>query len=293
MQAVVFRSHPTFMTHLTSTSPRTIGGFLQAMIPAADNFKYMTPLYCFLLAAGILTARYRRNSFGGLELAVANTLIYALVLYMEAFRIIEGGQFETALQVEKILYFFVIETMCLWLLPRYRKAVVFFLAGSLALSAGYVAARYYKKSPLKKINGGSKLLTFERARGVRTSLEQAEELEALLGAVGQYTDAQDKIFVYPDMGSYYFLCQRGFVGRFPTATLSWMREDWHRELMQNLAVQRPKLIVLKVKLEDDYTKVYFKRDSNAMDYVDVVHFIDTHYDLVATTPQSGIYLIKK
>ena len=249
------------MTHLTSSSPRTVMGFLQAIAPGSHNFKYMTPLYCFLLITGILAWRYRRNSFGSLEFALVNLLVYALVLYLEAFRIIEGGQFETALQVEKILYFFTIQVAALWLLSRYRVATVVFLTGLLVLSWGYALDRYYKRFPALTIirshfdhkfyakqkanKDASRLLTFDRASGVRTSLQQAQVLGSVVSIVQHYTGAQDKIFVYPDMGSYYFFCERGFVGQFPVGTLAWMREDWHQGLMQSLNAQMPKVIVLK------------------------------------------------
>jgi hypothetical protein len=95
------------------------------------------------------------------------------------------------------------------------------------------------------------------------------------------------------MGAYYFLCNRGFVGRFPIGTLAWMRDDWQQELIQSLNAQMPKLIILETKPNEDFTKIYFKRASNEKYYKDVVQFIDAHYDLIATTPISGIYLSKK
>ncbi len=309
IQTVVFRSHPTFMTQLTSNSPRTFFGFLKAMAPGTNNFKYMTPLYCFLLMTGVLAWRYCRNSFGSLEFSLAVLMVYAFVLYLAAFRIIEGGQFETALQAEKILYFFALEAMVLWLLPKYRVAAILFLIGNLLVSWGYALDRYNKRFPVftlirsqldhkfhakQEAHGVKlKLLTFDRARGVRTSFHQAEELESVVSIVQHYTGVQDKIFVYPDMGSYYFLCARGFIGRYPIGTLAWMREAWQQELMQSLNTQMPKLIVLKKQLEEDYTKVYFKRASNEEHFKGVVRFIDDHYVLISTTPASEIYLRRK
>jgi hypothetical protein len=308
VQAVVFKSHPTFMTQLTSSSPKTFFQFLQAMVPGALNFKYMTPLYCFLTVAGVLAWEYRGKSFGNLEFSLVILLVYAFVLYLAAFRIIEGGQFETVLQVEKIAYFFIIETAFLWLLSRQRVVAVIYLTAVLIVSWCYSLDRYDKRFPLFTLirsqfdgkfyagqmaaEGELETLTFERARGVRTSSDQARELESVVGVVGRYTVARDKIFVYPDMGSYYFFSKRDFAGRFPIGTLSWMREDWHQELMRSLNAQMPKLIILNLKLDENFTKVYFKRASNEEYFKDVVHFINAHYDLVATTPLSGIYLRK-
>jgi hypothetical protein len=296
------------MTQLTSSSPKTFFQFLQAMVPGDQNFKYMTPLYCFLSMAGVLAWAYYRNTFGKLEFSLAILLVYVFVLYLAAFRIIEGGLFETVLQVEKVLYFFMLEAAFLWLLPKYRMAAVFFLTGVLLLSCGYALDRYIKRSPVytliqsrfnKKVHAeqmaiedGLKVLTFDRAQGVRTSFDQAQELESVVSIVGRYTNAQDKIFVYPDMGSYYFFSKRNVVGRFPIGTLAWMREDWCQELIQSLNAQMPKLIILKVKLPVDFVKVYFKRASNKENFNDVMHFIDAHYELIATTPLSGVYLRK-
>ena len=182
------------------------------------------------------------------------------------------------------------------------------MTGVLLLSGGYAMDRYIKRSPVftliqshfnKKvyaeqlaIEDGLKILAFERAQGVRTSFDQAQELESVVSIVGRYTSAQDKIFVYPDMGSYYFFSKRDFVGRFPIGTLAWMREDWCQELIQSLNAQMPKLIILKVKLPGDYVKVYFKRATNKDNFNDVMRFIDAHYELIAMTPLSGVYLRK-
>jgi hypothetical protein len=238
-----------------------------------------------------------KKSFGSLEFSLSVILVYALVLYMEAFRIIEGGQFETALQVEKIIFFCIIETVFLWTLSKNRIAGLIFLTAILISSWWYDVDRYNRRFPIFHLTRSSdqalNALTFDRAKGVLTSVEQAQELESVVSIVRKNTDAEDKIFVYPDMGSYYFLCNRGFIGRFPIATLAWMREDWHQELIRDLDTQKPKLVILKRKLEDDYTKVYFQRKSNEDHFKEFASYIGSHYDLIATTPVSGIYLIKK
>ena len=305
IEAVVFKSHPTFMTHLTSSSPKSLGEFILSMIPGTKNFKYMTPMYCYLMIAGVLAWRFRLNLFKNLELGLMNMAIYGLVLYFAAFRIIEGGQFETALQIEKILYFFLLELIFLWVLSKRKTIGVIFLIGIVVSSWGFAVDKYSKRFPMvttirshfdKKFREKHKSqqevsLNFERAKGIKTSFLQARELEMVSKAVNLYSNINDKIFVYPDMGSYYFLFQRNVVGRFPVATLSWMRQDWHEELMHDLENQKPRLIILKKNLEKDFENVYFKRPSNKSNFNDVMNFIETNYHLMVKTEASLIYLI--
>lgn len=294
VEAVVFRSHPTFMTHLTSSSPKSLVEFLGAMVPGVKNFKYMTVLYCYLLTLGVLLWRYQQKRFSTFELGLACIWFYGIVLYFTAFRIIEGGLFETALQLEKSLYFFLIEIFGLWLLfhrKQFKKFAIIFLVLVLVSSWGYAITRYKKRFVIyddKQLVA----LNIDRAKGIKTSVIQATELESVSKIVHQYTTREEKIFVYPDMGSYYFFLERDFVGRFPIAILSWMRPQWHDELMQNFKAQKPKLVIVKFPLEHDFEHVYFKRKSNREYHETMMRYIDSHYKLIGNTPLSKVYLRK-
>ncbi len=315
IEAVVFRSHPTFMTHLTSTSPKSIGQFLLAMIPGMNNFKYMTPMYCFIITAGILGWRWFNRRFKEAELGLTALWAYGFVLYWAAFRIIEGGQFETALQIEKILYCVVLEVLLLSLWSRratpkidWQKTVTTILLIVCIFSWGYVFVRGFKRFPVffwvrsqvdskyrhkqDMKQGNTAVLTIPHAKGIVTSKEQAQELEEVYRIVAAKTLPQDKIFVYPDMGSYYFLNERPVTGYFPVGTLSWMRPDWAERLVRSLSVERPKLIIVKKVLEPDFQNVYFKKESNVRYYNEVMSYIENNYVLYATTVKSKIYMLK-
>jgi len=57
--AVVFKSHPTFATYLSSSSPKNLPEFLKAMMPGTKNFKYMTPMYLYAFIGFYYGARFR------------------------------------------------------------------------------------------------------------------------------------------------------------------------------------------------------------------------------------------
>ena len=318
--AVVFKSHPTFATHLTSSSPRTLLQFLAAMMPWDKNFKYMTPMYLYLFVAVYLALNLRRKRLDNTDLGIVAVAGYGFVLYLAAFRIIEGGQFETALQPEKILLFFLLERAYAYLVSLapaigrvgsvrgalQRHAAAIFLLVLTLSSIGYSLARYSHRFPIfhvagavfsgkgidavKPLNGElSRPLTMRRAQGMVVPLAQAEELEAVVGFIQSRTSAEDAVFTYPDLGFYSFLIERPYVGRFPIVCFTWMNGAWHRELMDQLRSQRPKYAILTRELGKDFTDVYFTSGRNKEYYQEVVDFIKTNYMLELRTVKSDIY----
>ncbi len=77
-------------------------------------------------------------------------------------------------------------------------------------------------------------LTLKRAEGTFVPIDQAEELEAINKFINTHTAEGETIFAYPEFGTYHFLVNRPFMGRFPMPTLSWFCEKWHQELIADL-----------------------------------------------------------
>ena len=368
--AVVFNSHPTFATYLTSSAPRTLPQFILAMVPGVHNFKYMTPMYLYiilgvyLLIGFIIELPSTKENFRTLASVVRPTLLdiwldgsktalvgkvfrthdtsvdsssesskvgkeklnkwklgpmdfaamvigmYGFILYLAAFRIIEGGQFETALQPEKILLFFILERAYFFLKTRGHSGVLkIFVAVLIISSLGFSLEKYFhrffvfkyaasffskKKERAYPLYGMNKMtLTVPRAQGMVTTADQGEEIEQVVHYVQAHSSGQDYVFAYPDRGAYSFLMDRPYVSRFPTACLSWMNERWHSELMFDLKRQRPRLAVLAKNLGPDYWNVYFTRIKNREHYDEVINYIRRNYLLIQETPNSYIYKIQE
>ncbi len=312
--AVVFKSHPTFATQLTSTSPRTLPQFLGAMMPWDKNFKYLTPMYLYLFVAVYLVMKWYGRKLDAVDLGITAVTGYGFILYLAAFRIIEGGQFETALQVEKILLFLLSERVYSYLgslSPAarnmlQRRAAGAFLGVLIVSSVGYSLQRYSHRFPLFHLAGAlfsgkgidaakpmkdepSRALTIARAKGIVVPLEQAEELEAVTDFFRDKTISSDVVFTYPDLGIYSFLIERPYLGRFPVAFFTWMNDAWHRELMEQLKGPKPRYAILTREPNKDFADVYFTSGHNREYYQEVVDFIKMAYSLDSRTPKSDIY----
>jgi hypothetical protein len=310
--AVVFKSHPTFATYLTSTAPRTLFQFIKAMFPGTHNFQYMTPMYLYIGMAVYFLMGFKKRTLTWKDFSLIAVSIYGFILYMAAFRIIEGGQFETALQPEKIIFFFYTEKFYLFLKEKFsinKKVVQLFLVVVIVSSIGFSLNKYFhrffvfkyvsslfshKKKDLDGLGGRPvKILTIPRAKGMVTPAEQGEEIEQVVNFVDGHSLPTDRVFAYPDRGAYSFLMDRPYVGRFPTAYLTWMNDKWHQELMGDLAQQKPKFAVVAKDPGKNFWEVYFTSGHNHLYYDDVLGYIQSHYQLVKQTPYSYIYQIKE
>ena len=103
----------TILTQMTRTfidapgnHPESFLGFLKALVPNSPYFKLMTPIFCYVFFAFYIVFRLKNKSF---PVEMLPIVIYGLILYIAAFRKIEGHHFEMALQPEKILLFFLLE----------------------------------------------------------------------------------------------------------------------------------------------------------------------------------------
>ncbi|MBF0522067.1 MAG: glycosyltransferase family 39 protein [Candidatus Omnitrophica bacterium] len=182
-----------------------------------------------------------------------------------------------------------------------RKMVIpvlmFLFIGS---SLGFALIRYYKKFPMTKILLGQQIclkaaptverpLRILRAQGMVVPAVQAEDLESLTAMMQKFISDKDRIFMYPEEGALYFLAQRSVYGRFPMATLSWLNDRWHQQLMTDLKENPPQYIVLPKVFSAKYNDVYFLNDNNRIKFNDMLWFVAQNYVMKATTSKSVIY----
>jgi hypothetical protein len=171
-------------------------------------------------------------------------------------------------------------------------------------SVGFSFSRFYKRFPMMKFVLGKDIkkeygllegraLRIRRAKGMIVPLEQAQELESLAIITQKFISKKDKIFMYPEEGSLYFLMERPFYGRFPMATFSWFNESWHQELMASLKNDPPRYVILPKVFDAKYGENYFLNENNKKKFDDVMWFVADHYERKATTLKSGVYELKK
>ncbi|MCX5681065.1 MAG: hypothetical protein NT079_02090 [Candidatus Omnitrophica bacterium] len=320
-----------FPDYLFESHPKNFIEALLAMNPLSLHFKHLTPAYCYLFFVGYIIFRFRkfgRSSFCREDIPVVIIAIYGLIMYVLAFRKIGAGQFEMALQPEKLLFFFMLERICLFLIrqkknlkgssahqfqPRFRKKVFlqalginFFILAFFMSSISYAVHRYNHRflvfkylrdriigkdaKELTPLEGQeSKILTIQRARGMVVPFWQAEDFEQITEFVNKNTERQEAVFMFAEYGAYSFIVDRPFVGRFPMATFSWINDRWADELFEDLKKAKPRYAILPRQLDLTFEKVYFKVKQNKDNFDKVMSYINENYKIIKSTPSTYIY----
>ena len=329
---IVTRMQDVIDPHFVSIYPRNFIEALVAMLnPVHTNFKHMTPSYLYIIVLAYLVIRLRAKKIDKRDLFVVALGVYGFVMYNTGFRGIWAAQFEMALQPEKILLFFLLEYSLLSLIKKkpmlksqlssfqgkakhwiWGKIILinFFTVVLCASSIGYVIQRfnhrfYAFQFVRNKLTGRDteslKRYTHDRGRstsiapidGVIVPLEQAFEFEAIDNFVKEHVKSDEPIFTYPETGTYNFLVNRRFVGRFPLATMSWFNEKWHQELLADLEKEKPPHIILKKDISQYWKDVYLAIEPNRQKFREMMAFIHDQYELAHETPSSKIYRIKQ
>lgn len=143
--------------------PDTLSRFLFSFLPNSPYFKFMTPVYFYLLFAFYIGWRIKTKKIKADVASLVCIAAYGLILYAAAFRKIEGHHFEMALQPEKLLWFFLLEEAFLFLREkkkflsqalagdRLRVAKIvginFFILFVVFSSVGYAIQRYNHRFP--------------------------------------------------------------------------------------------------------------------------------------------------
>jgi uncharacterized protein YozE (UPF0346 family) len=136
------------------------------------------------------------------------------------------------------------------------------------------------------------VLSMNRVKGLVVPADQARDFKELSQFIERNTSPQEPIFVFPELGAYHFILDRPFVGRFPMATFSWMKEAWHQELMRDLKGLKPKFALVDRAPGQWFEEVYFKVPTNREKYDEVLAYIESNYRLVVTTPGILIYQLR-
>ena len=327
MQVVI---NPHFVSEYPSNA---IEALKAMVIPTSKNFRHMTPSYLYIILLFYLINRIKNKKVTKVDLSIVCIGIYGFIMYNAGFRGIWAAQFEMALQPEKILLFFIFEEIYSFLQQRKEWinsqvasfeetkkeegakrlkvwAINIILLGFFVFSLSYAVDRYNKRffafKYLRNVISGkdtAKIMPFSqdesrplkigRARGMVVPLRQAEELEAIVDFFSRNTRPDEVVFMYPELGTYSFLIDRPFLGRFPIATFSWFDDTWHKEFVSDLKRVRPRFVVVLKDFPPDWEKVYLAPKQNREKYREVMDIIESEYHLETTTPSSYIYKTKR
>ncbi len=318
VHAVVFNMQKVINPHFAAAAyPSNFPEAVAAMInPLSKNFRQMTVSYLYLAVLGYVIYRIRTKRLNTTDLFVIAAGTYGFIMYNTGFRGIWTAHFELSLQPEKILYFFILEAALLYGLAkretsRFKAWLVDLLIVTLCLSSViYIVGRYNHRffvfqyigrviqgretQSLRPLAGEkSRRLTIERARGILAPVEQADDIEAVVNFVQKHTKPGEAVFTYPELGTYHFLADRPFVGRFPIATFAWFDDRWHQELMADLKKSKPRYIILTKEFKEGWKVVYLALEQNRRKFKDVMDLIHHDYEIKGQTARSYIYKLKE
>ena len=131
-------------------------------------------------------------------------------------------------------------------------------------------------------------LGIERVKGIWVPLDQYRDLNQLDAFIG-HSQPDDTFVMFPELGTYNFIFDRPFLGRFPIPTFTWFNERWFDEFMKEFRASKAKYIVAQKRLPDDWYTVYFGYAPNKVKYDKMLSVIQSSYVQVAETELTRIY----
>jgi len=304
-----------FPEHFLDTNlPANMWGYFVGLNPFNQYFKVLTPTYCYLFFIGYLIFRIKKRTFKASDLAIFSVFAYGIMMYFAAFRKIGACQFEMTLQPEKILLFIMLEEFFLFLWQKrsgvgisfWKKFGIWFLIlGFVGSSVGYSIARFNHrfvvvkyvhhflfKQDMKALRPlaqrSAAKVGVATLSGMVVPSSQAEDFQQLNEFARHNMDSGKPVFMFPELGSYSFIVDRPFVGRFPMATFSWIG-GWQEELFLDLKRVNPKYAVLSKDPGPSFEKAYFKVKPNKISYDKIMRYINENYVQVGSTPSLLIY----
>jgi hypothetical protein len=303
---VATRMGATFLQ--TEPVPQNFFEALGALFnPANTNFRQMTPVFCYVAAAGYGGYLWQRRKITAVDMGVAAIAVYALMIYVTGFRNLWASVFEMSLLPEKIVLFFLLERLFFYFKQTgARKALAWVVLGAVAASSlGYALSHFNKRFYAFKwlthtVSGKStaslmplagqpvKAIAVERLRGFVVPQQQAADVEGVVSFLDSHTRRDEPVLMFPELGALHFFADRPWAGRFSMPTLSWIKEGWHREFMADLGRFKPRYAVVNKKVPEYFYASYFPVADNRRHFDEAMKYIETHYRDVAQTPSYRI-----
>ncbi|MDP8211893.1 MAG: hypothetical protein P9X22_01200 [Candidatus Zapsychrus exili] len=287
----------------TASCPSSMKELFYWFMPTSPHFKHITPAFLYFALFIYLAKKAYDKDISRQEISIVVVAIYGVLMFISAFRAVEGDQFEMALQPEKILLFYAFGESLLFINNRFDKGRLKIVASSILVffvlfSCIYSFKRYFKRFDFPKFLIGKyqakpncRKLNVERAGNLVASKFQAKEVEQLVDVIQQETNKEDTIFSFPEMGTYLFLADRQFFGKFPMYTFSWFSDNWHNDLIADINENEPEYVVMPIKLHRKFEQIYFKVAKNRDKYNIIINIITKNYYIASRTEE--FYFFKR
>jgi len=289
--------------------PDTFSKLLHALfVPWDKNFRQMTPVYCYLFFFSLYFWRLFNKKVTLTEQSVLAVAVYGLMVYTSGFRDLWASVFDMSLQPEKIVLFYLLGQFIIW---AQRKWSRFKWVGAVLLAAVVLSSviycggrltRFYKSTWVCQLITGKdkrkqelikglpvRPIDLPRIRHMTIPLWQATDLEQLTQFVQEHVPTHEEVWMYPELGCLHFMLDRPWVGRFPTATLSWMDEGWFADYTAALERNPPGYAIVDKKMPWYFDTEYLLVPANRIKHERMMQFLYNHYVVETQTPTYYVY----
>lgn len=303
---VVISRLTTVLVDEAGNHPESLREFLFALTPADKFFKLMTPFYCYVFFFIFMWVQLKRRLMDWRGPALLTVMLYGIILYAAAFRMIWGHHFEMALQPEKILLFVMLEEFYFYIRRvqgrtrnRWQVFGIYFIIFSIVMSSwGYSITRFgrrfivvpwvsQKLAGIQYPNLGflkdveKRAINIPRAKGMVVPVWQADEIEGVTRFLEKNTHENEVVLSYPEIGNFNYFARRPFLSRYPTARDSWMYDPWHDEFFHDLKTIPPRYVVMTKLGHRTFPEAwYFRYPPNKVKFQEVTQWILEHYQAV-------------
>jgi hypothetical protein len=239
-----------------------------------------------------------------LDQAALVVAVYGLILFLTGFRNLWASEYEMSLQPEKIVLFYLLGQSIAGAQQKFVRfkwvrtaLIVTVIISSVMYSVGRFKTRFYKVSWVCQLmgphTGYSKApvrpIDLPRIKHMVIPAWQAKDLEQLKAFVDEHVPAHEAVWMYPELGSLHFMLQRPWVGRFPTATLSWLDEEWFADYEMALERNPPEYAIVNKVMPFYFDTTYFLVPANRIKHGRMMQFLHNHYVIEGQTPSYFIY----
>ena len=281
------------------------------------NFKYIFLILLYIYSIIYLIFSIFKKRLYWRDYCILCLSIYGMLMYKTAMRVIEGPQFQMALQPAIILGFIFLEDIFKQILILKQHITtkanlvsfitLIFIFILMACFAIFSEKRFYRdlkewfwyqrhKDHMMPAYGAAvpfsylrlSSLKIDRAKGIIVPLQQAEDIEAVTRYITSITYPNEAIFTFPEHGIFNFFADRPVVGRFPIASLALINKEYQLELMQSLKEGKPRYVILGKRLSNLAMAIDRKEEL----LPEITKFIKEHYVLLRSFHTIDIYSLK-
>jgi hypothetical protein len=306
----------TKMTHTFIQSepvPENLGEVVNSLFVVTDKyFRQMTAVYCYAFFFVLWIVRLRQKKLSVLDWSALSVALYGLAIYVTGFRNLWSSVFEMSLQPEKIILFYLLVQVFLWMKEQkgnwnivYRIGLVGVILSSFIFSIARLNKRFFSvRWAVYKITGkdtmtlkplnkeSSQSVNFSRIQNMVVPSWQAADLDQLKSFVDKNVAPDEKIWMYPELDTMHFLLDRPWIEKQPIPILAWMDEDYFNRYDQELKAHPPRFAIWNKKMPEYYEKIHLSVAANRKKFEKHLNFLNENYSIFTTTPTYNVYVYK-